>query len=252
LGSTFRTVSTGGVRIETNPVPRLAAEALSGAYDRYQEEHRRLVRRARAAFETGDWAELRAVTEERLLLYPRRVTEVVVELARLSLWHPIPVDRVRIRFAAAVETRPDREIAETFFNSAIRRLLGTEGVDHRSEFLDLDPPRLDEGPVASALTAPDEAALAPLVDRALEVQGGRARWADRARDVDRIVGRLALQVPEVARGCELAILPAPLIRNRRAFLVARLTTEARTVPLVVALATGTEGLAVDALLTTED
>src|SRR5262249_15325688 len=137
--------------IETNPVPRLAAEALFGAYDRYSDEFRRLVRRARANFETGDWQSLHAASEDRLLLYPRRVAEVVVELARLSLWHPIPPDRVKNRFAAAVENRPDAEIAKTFYNSAIRRLFGTQGVDHQNEFVDLSTPRLDETGVGNRL-----------------------------------------------------------------------------------------------------
>jgi isocitrate dehydrogenase kinase/phosphatase len=43
-----------------------------------------------------------------------------------------------------------------------------------------------------------------------------------------------------------------LIRNRRAFLVARLTTGHRSVPFVVALTSGPDGIAADALLTSED
>jgi isocitrate dehydrogenase kinase/phosphatase len=211
-----------------------------------------MVRRARTSFEAGDWAGLRRASEERLLLYPRRVTDVVVELARLSLWHPIPVDRVRNRFLTAIESRPDREVAETFFNSAIRRLLGTQGVDHGSEFLDLAPPVLAEDGVATRLAAADGAELPALIDGALTVLGPRVTWEDRGRDGARIVERLRQNVPDVERGAELAILPEPLIRNRRAFLVARLTTDRRAVPFVVALAAGPRGLAVDALLTTED
>src|SRR5262249_52728561 len=159
-----------------------------------------------------------------------RVAEVVVELARLSLWHPIPPDRVKNRFAAAVENRPDAEIAKTFYNSAIRRLFGTQGVDHQNEFLDLSAPRLDETGVRNRLVGGNESEVELVVGNAMKIVGPKARWEDRLRDVARIAERLLHMVPDAATGLELVILPEPLIRNRRAFLVGRLTTERRSLP----------------------
>jgi isocitrate dehydrogenase kinase/phosphatase len=41
-------------------------------------------------------------------------------------------------YAVLVSTRPDTELAETFFNSVTRKIFTTVGVDPRIEFVDSD------------------------------------------------------------------------------------------------------------------
>jgi len=199
-----------------------------------------------------DWPGLMSDAEARLHLYPRSVADAVVRLGQLSLWHPIPPEATLRRYRGLADARPDAEIAKTYYNSAIRRLLGTVGVDHPSEFLDLAEPQLDEGEVAPEIALPDQLSLEGALRETLERLGFGSAWADLGAQARAIAGRIAEELPEIARGARLAALPQPFIRNRRAFLVGRLTTERGPTPLVVALVHGDGGLVVDAVLLTPD
>lgn len=237
--------------MQNHPVVRLATDAMVAAFARYTEEFRRLTRQVRLDFERRDWRAMEGRAEARLLLYGRTIQQVVVEVGRLSLWHAIPPDTLLRRYANLVDERPDADIGRTFYNSAIRRLLGTVGVNPATEFLDLDPPRLDEGGIATALPIPAGTPLAAPIQAAFERLGFRT-WADLAGDAARVGRRLARELPELERGARLDLLPEPLIRNRRAFLTGRLATERRQVPLIVPLVPETGGLRPDALLLTAD
>ncbi len=172
-------------------------------------------------------------------------------LGRLSLWRPLPQQAVRLRFASLIQHRPDREIAETFYNSAIRRLHGTTGVDETAEFLDLAPPRFPAAPATRTIRFGDPAELIDGLTRILESLG-LSGWADLRRDATRIAARLRLEVPEVAGGGSVTWLPSPFIRNRRAFLVASIRTAGHDGPMIVAAVAGAAGLAVEALVLTPD
>lgn len=179
---------------------------------------------------------------------------LVAALGRLSLWQPLPQQAIRLRYAGLIQHRRDRELAETFYNSAIRRLYGTTGVDETAEFLDLSPPRFPAGPAASATQTipvgePDE--LAPALTRILESLG-LSGWVDLGRDATRMAARLRHKVPGLAGGCSLTWLPSPFIRNRRAFLVANIRTAGHDGPLVAAAVAGAAGLAIEALVMTPD
>ncbi len=174
----------------------------------------------------------------------------MVRLGRLSLWRPIPVPAVRRRYLGLVASSPDREIAETYYNSAIRRFNGTVGVDEEAEFLDLSitPLPNDRGLRTNPFDGSD---LIPALQHLLE-SSGLARWSDPARDAARIGARLRSAVPDIERGGRLTWLPTPFIRNRRAFLVGRVDTTALSTPLVVVAVPGNPGLHVEALLTEAD
>jgi len=241
----------GEPRIDTNPVSRLATDLLIQAWEEYRATFRLLTRSAIGRFGARDWAGLHADTEARLLLYPASISELVVRLGRLSLWQPIPVPAVRRRYLGLVDTAPDREIAETFYNSAIRRFNGSVGVDEAIEFLDLAPPRL---PTDRATRVADFAGLDELVGvlRTVLDGSGLRRWSNAGVDANRMAARLRATVPGLDTGGRLTWLPMPFIRNRRAFLVGRLDTAALSTPIVAVAVPGDPGLHLEALLTEAD
>jgi len=177
---------------------------------------------------------------------------VVVRLGQLSQWQPIRPSLVRGRYAGAVLGRPDEELAHTFFNSAIRRLLGTVGVDAAVEFLDLDPRRLTEDGVAESIRWANAAELRGALTRALETLWPIERWLDPSEDVRLTVERLQATVPGLEGGGELAFLPTPFVRGRRAFLVSRLEAGGRAAPLILAIMHREGRLVIDAVVADPD
>ncbi|MFN0180055.1 MAG: bifunctional isocitrate dehydrogenase kinase/phosphatase [Gemmatimonadales bacterium] len=237
--------------IDTNPAPRRTVELLLGALDRYRTEFRRLTRAVVGHFQSGDWPALDAATEDRLLLYPRSVTALVVELGRLSLEHPLPWPVIQRRFQSAIDGLADPEIAATFYNSAVRRLHGTVGVDPTHEFLDLAPPSLPARDGLRTLEVPSPEALPAAIDAAFESLGWR-QWHDRAGDSARVAARLRTAVPWLSGGARLDWLPAAFVRRQRAFLVGNLATDAGTTPIMVGMVQRPEGISANAVVTGTD
>ncbi len=229
----------------------MASELLLEAFEAYADAFARRTRSAISRFEARDWTGLQADAEARLLLYPDSVAPLVAALGRLSLWQSLPLQAVRLRYASLVHQRPDREIAETFYNSAIRRLHGTTGVDEAAEFLDLGPPEFPEASATQTIQFSDAAELVAGLMRMIESLG-LSGWADLRRDATRMAARLRKEVPGLAAGGTLTWLPSPFIRNRRAFLIGRIRTAGHEGPLVAAAVAGMAGLAVEALVLTPD
>lgn len=233
------------------------AEAILAAFDAYHAAFREVTRRAPLRFLRREWREAQRDAAERLTVYPREVQRVVAGLRGLL---PAPAEgdpregAVKSRFAERVRGRPDAELAATFFNSVVRRVLGTVGVDRRSEFTadaphwpDADGPPLHRSYPARGVTAELFGRIfrdTVLADAFADLGGDAALCARAARD----------QLGAEAEGARAAeVLPFLFFRNKGAYLVARLRLASGGVrPLVVPLGHPPEGVRPDAVLTDSD
>jgi isocitrate dehydrogenase kinase/phosphatase len=233
--------------IDTNPAPRQTVELILDALGRYRREFTELTRAVHRHFEAGDWEAMERATAARLLLYPSAVGEVGVQLGRLSHLHTLSWPVIRRRYQAAIAAMPDQEIAATFYNSTIRRLHGTEGVDEANEFLDLSPPSLpaSDGLRSAAVASIKE--LAGMLDQALASLGWQ-RWRNRTGDAERVAGRLEGRVPALGGGARFDWLPTAFVRRQRAFLVGSFTTGAGRTPIAIGMARGLEGIVATAVV----
>jgi isocitrate dehydrogenase kinase/phosphatase len=131
--------------------PTLAEEAaglISDAFAQYMRRFLALSRVARTHFANRDWHALQRDSGRRLDLYGDAVSDTQTGL-RLLLGERLG-DRatwaeVRARYEAAAAAGPYAELAETFFNSNVRRVFHTEGVDPGVEFVDAAVPRATRG-----------------------------------------------------------------------------------------------------------
>ncbi len=134
----------------------LVAGAVTEHYEAHLDAMRAVNATAADAFAEREWRAAQATVTRRLDVYAEAVAGAVA-----ALGEPGP-DRdtwvaAKGRFAAAVADRVDREIAETFFNSCTRRMLGTVGVDPGVEFTGVEfsdtaggPGRARPGPLPRA------------------------------------------------------------------------------------------------------
>lgn len=236
--------------IDTNPATRQAVELLGDAFARYQDEFGDLTRAVTRHFAAGDWPALDAATQERLLLYPRRINELVVRLGQLSHTHTLPWAAIRRRYQAAIEARLDQEIAGTFYNSAIRRLRGTIGVDEDEEILDLSTGTVPEPAGARSASAEGVAGLAAVVAEALRSLGWR--WADRDGDARRVADRLLSMVRSADGVATFEWFPAGFVRRQRAYLIGRYGAGGIRAPIVIGLGHSVDGVRVTALVSGPD
>ncbi len=231
------------------------AAIIVAAYEAQVRRFAELTREARTHFERADWAATQRDSARRLDVYGEAVQEGLVRLE--ALLGARTADRptwtlLREAYAAHIAGRPDVELAETVLNSITRRIFHTIGVDPGVEFVApgaVRPP----GPPAPGLTVtfPREGALESLVLRALDHFRLAPGWDDAAGDAVRVARVLVEQVGAArVRAAELAA--SVFFRGKGAYLVGRLHTDGAPLPLVIALRRTDAGVAVDAVLLTED
>src|ERR1039457_5720528 len=219
-----RDAPTSGERAETG------AGWLLRAYGEYTRAFGEITRRAPARFSERDWHGTRADALERLELYRHRLDPTIRDLEALfgegvsdvALWA-----EMKTLFARLAAGRQDLELAETFFNSASRRIFHTVGVDSRAEFVSSEPPSL------------------PLA----------AGWEDIARDAALGAEKLEAALEEVwgaPHFDSLEMLRPVFFRSKGAYLIGRVHRGDQTLPLVVALLNRDGRVTVDAVLADED
>jgi isocitrate dehydrogenase kinase/phosphatase len=242
--------------------PRRLAEQIRPAFEEPQERFDEITRRARERFKRREWAALHEDGVERLDLYTDLVNQTVRRLNETLGGHARETGlwiRVRAAYAEKLAGRDDAELAETFYNSVVRRIFETVGVNPEIEFTEEDfrIPVIEDRdcPVCYAFgPAPHATELRETVRGILAGCEDRFDFQDRERDVDRIadaVGRHLREVEKVRRVDEVEMIESVFYRGTVAFLIGRMRCGARLIPLVVSFLNEGGGVFSDAVLLTQ-
>jgi isocitrate dehydrogenase kinase/phosphatase len=234
------------------------AATIFAAFGDYKQQFQAITRRARSRFVRGDWHAMQHDAAERLELYARVIAGLVTEIRALldaSIMDKKVWAVMKVTYTELIAGRADIELAETFFNSATRRIFTTVGVDPKIEFLvsDFDTPLLVADSTYRTYLAGND-----LVDVIRDLLAASAR-AVPFEDLDRDASRAARAIEcerrtlGVTRPIDaIDVIRSVFYRNKGAYLVGRIRTGDHTMPLTLALHNGDHGLYVDAALLTED
>jgi isocitrate dehydrogenase kinase/phosphatase len=235
------------------------AETIRQAFDEHHRGLRAITRRVRQRFEERDWEGIHRDTLEKLELPSWSVDEAIgilrgqlrERLADRAVWAAM-----KEAYTRAILGRDDFEIAQTYFNSLTRKVFAHDGVDPAIDFTTDELPLPFYGwEMASARMYAVHRIDAAVVRRMLEDAGFRAPFRDLAGDAELAAGRLDQGMAEAFGTSEidaLDVLRPVFFRNKGAYLVGRARRGEACVPVVLALVNPREGIAVDAVLHTED
>ncbi len=231
-----------------------AAAEVFAAFQAYNDEFRRITRRAARRFQDGEWKLGQRDAVERIELYDWRVERCIASL--VGLLGPHVADKAvwaaaKVEFGTQIAGCPDSEFFKTFFNSLTRKIFKTVGVDPEVEFvaLDLEPtlgvgdPPLRRYEGAESLRTAAQGILAQLgwgdivADRNAAIDQLVAAFED---CLDQQTGRHAVESVE--------FLEPVFYRATRAFLVGRLLGRDWQTPLVLAFKNSGAGLTLDAVI----
>lgn len=237
---------------------RDGTDAIRGGFLTYVAERARITRRARARFEARDWPAAQRDARERLELRDRLVHETVgnvrAELGAAvhdrAVWAFMKQDYDR-----AMADRPDREIAQSFFNSVTRRVFATVGVDPTIEFLAADAPAPGASPVPVHRTFPRQVTTEALLRELLAAYAFAVPYDGLDEDVRLAAIELDAHLRTLDDGQPIdcvEMATAVFYRGKGAYLVGRLRRGPYQTPLVLALVHGPQGIALDTILFTPE
>lgn len=234
------------------------AMLISGQFSSYRDQFKAITARAGERFRERNWPSMQADAVERLALYRMRIDQTVdgirgvlgERLSDRGVW-----EKMKEAFSRETRPYPDRELAETWFNSVTRRIFSTIGVDSRIEFVVLRKAfPLSEKGGGVYRTHKRRGETAALFEAILTDFSARIPFGDIFRDARLISRRVEaylakrVSIPAIER---VEMVDAVFFRAMSAYLVGRCRCGTHVVPLVIAVLNGPAGVFSDAVLLSE-
>lgn len=231
------------------------AELIAEGFERYLTRFRALTGEARGNFERSDWPSIQRGAKNRLDLYGGFVVRSVSAIHELLGRHAGERETwaaIRAVFERRIALHPERELAETFFNSNVRRVFHTVGVDPLVEFVRAETfPARYAPPWSFTEVYHREGTLDEVLQRVLRDSGFTIPWDDLQGDAARVAAALAAQIqPGDVEAIEMVC--APFFRGKGAYLAGQIQTRGGRIPLLLALRNPAGSILLDAALFTED
>ena len=237
-----------------------AAGLIFDGFQKYNEGFKRITARARRRFELRDWGGHQQDIIDRVDLYEKSVRRIVAalrsELGATADEHRVWND-IRWCFGERIEKVPDAGFMKTFFNSITRRIFGTTGIDPEVEFVSPAP---DEGfnPMESLTLNryPHWGDMPLTFGKILRDFAFKVAYRDLEADVANIARQIRryhrVYLDEFGDILRFEFIDSAFFQSARAYLIGRMIQRGKINPIVLALKNDEGGIAVDAVLLSED
>ena len=232
-----RRSTLGGVEIAQR-----IAEILLEGFERHYTLFRETSSLAKQRFEYADWAGAQQAVKERVRFYDERVRECVErlheELGAEGLGDDV-WQQAKLRYIGLLVDYKRPELAETFFNSVITRILDRTYV--RNEFIfvraAISTEYIESDPPIYRSYYPGEGGLGTTLADAFREVGWARPFSDLDGDVALVLDALRRHLggtwPAREPNFQLQVLSSPFYRNKAAFLIGRILNGHHEQPLVV-------------------
>lgn len=236
---------------------RRIATVLIEGFDRHYRLFRAISARAKGWFEAGAWHELQRAVQERIRFYDDRVRECVERLRGEfdvgsltdETWR-----EAKLYYIGLLVEHDQPELAETFFNSVITRILQRTYYDNdlifvrpaiSTEYIESDPPIYRS-------YYPSEGSEHECFVQLFRDFGWSRPFADLDRDVEHVLRALDERpggpFARLEPNYQIQVLDSPFYRNKAAYVLGKLVNGHDEVPFVIVVLHGADGLELDALL----
>ncbi|MDR6538716.1 bifunctional isocitrate dehydrogenase kinase/phosphatase [Variovorax soli] len=213
-----------------SPLAYDIAKAMRDGFDRHYRLFRAESARAKHRFETADWHGQQRAQRERIEFYDLRVSEAVARLEKefkageqpMDVWH-----QVKLHFIGLLVEHHQPELAETFFNSVTTKIL--HRAYFQNDFIFVRPAISTEyleprGAPTYRAYYPQQHTLADTVRQLLEDYALQGRFADIARDAERVAAAILGRFHQVKlrANFQLQVLSGLFYRNKGAYVVGKI------------------------------
>ncbi len=227
---------------------RQIALTLIEGFDKHYRLFRAVSARAKELYESGAWPELQSAMQGRIRFYDERVLEWVARLRRELdvealpdwLWHD-----VKLNYIGLLVEHGQPELAETFFNSVITRILRRTYYDNdlifvrpaiSTEYIDAEPP-------AYRSYYPHEDGERECLLRLFRDFEWNRPFANLEADVDCVLRALGEHTwTRLEPNYQIQVLHSAFYRNKAAYVFGRFVNGSELRPFVVPVLHGENGL----------
>jgi isocitrate dehydrogenase kinase/phosphatase len=250
-------VLVGVQKPSERPAQAIASTLIEG-FDKHYRLFRATSAQAKERFERAAWAEAQGAVQERIRFYDERVRENVERLRTefdldamdAEAWH-----EVKLRYIGLLVDHPQPELAETFFNSVLMRVLRRTYYDNElifvraaisTEYLPSDPPIYRS-------YYPHDDSLRDCFEQAFLDFAWSRPFADLGRDLDHLVAVLRERPggpwAHLEPNFQLRVLTSAFYRNKAAYVLGTIENGHEVLPFVVPVLHDETGeLALDAVV----
>ncbi|MGD2099984.1 MAG: bifunctional isocitrate dehydrogenase kinase/phosphatase [Desulfobacterales bacterium] len=243
-----------------NQLAKTAARGIKDTFVSYRTRFDGVTSRAQSRFQALDWQGMRTDAAARLDIYKNEVDKIERSIRQLlgdqiedkPLWA-----NLKARYAGLVSARSDRELAETFFNSVTRRIFATVGVDPQIEFVDPDgapPPAQVHADVYRSY--PGGNSTTGLIRQILADYPLKNGFGNLDRDAAQVAAKVEAHLGEkglaAAIDDRIEMIETVFYRGMGAYVIGRMFSGRKLIPLAIAFVNSSEGITVDAVLLQEN
>jgi isocitrate dehydrogenase kinase/phosphatase len=226
------------------------------------DKHYRLFRATSAgtkeSFEEAAWADTQRAVQERIRFYKERVLECVarlrtefdVESFDVGVWQD-----TKLFYIGLLVDHSQPELAETFFNSVITRILRRTYADNDLIFVraTISTESIDSDPPIYRSYYPNDESLRTCFERIFGDFGWRRPFADLARDLDLLLADLDARPgggwTHLEPNHQIQVLGSAFYRNKAAYVFGKIVNGHEELPFVVPVLHDDSGrLALDAIV----
>lgn len=231
------------------------AGSIRDAFDRYLAGFIEVTRRARRRFELREWKGVQNDAAQRLDLYADAVSALVARLREQGEPDRRVWQEARDVFASIIHGRLDRELADSFFNSIVRRAFGVVGQEGDLEFTTSRPvERWCEPEPTVVRLFRIETSVAAMVHSVVTAHGLAAPYRHLDEDCALAAARVEAALLQADLGAieHVETLLPLFFRNKGAYVIGRVKAQRGALPLALALVHRADGVSIDAVLLCED
>ena len=244
--------------MEGRPIAEAIAAVLIEGFNRHYRLFRETSAQAKERFERSAWAEAQLAVQERIRFYDERVRENVQRLQTefdldgldAAAWR-----EVKLRFIGLLVDHHQPELAETFFNSVITRILRRTYSDNDLIFVraTISTEQIESDPPIYRSYYPGESALRDCFGRVFRDFGWAVPFANLERDLDRLIETVGEPWPHLEPNHQIQVLGSAFYRNKAAYVLGRIVNGHQELPFVVPVLHDEDGrLALDAIVLEEE
>jgi isocitrate dehydrogenase kinase/phosphatase len=235
----------------------MAAVLIEG-FDRHYSLFRATSAAAKGRFETAAWAAAQRAVQERIRFYDERVRECVVRLRSEFDVESFDADvwqDTKLFYIGLLVDHSQPELAETFFNSVITRILHRSYADNDMIFVraTISTQDIESDPPIYRSYYPNDGSLRECFARSFLDFGWSVPFADLERDLDSLLraldGRAGGDWTHLERNYQVRVLGSALYRNKAAYVLGKIVNGNDELPFVVPVLHDDSGrLALDAIV----